>query len=221
MRVLQSSASAFKLTGGGIKNRTESGDIEDDDLSDFGDDDGDFLRHYSYVPYVRLAPKKPPSAVTITGLKQRCHFYPPVTPETELPKKSDATDEPERTVSFAGAMSSSSAITNVDGNDPSVDLGTAYLQSLINQMGGSKKRSSDMSTERKKECFQFDPHASREAGLRRYCDFLHGEGIDHEKLDDFAFSGRIRSSSSLSGGGSSSGSDKKSSLSSTTSFRKQ
>ena len=219
MRILQSSASAFKLTGGGgIKNRIES---EGDDLSDFGEGDDDFLRHYSYVPFVQLTPRKPPSAVTITGLKQRYHFYPPVTPETELPKKNDTTDGVERTVSFAGAMSSSTsaAAAAADGNDPSMDLGTAYLQSLINQMGGSKKTSSD-STERNKERFQFDPHASREAGLRRYCDFLHGEGIDHEKLNDFSFSGRIRSNSSLSGGGNSSGSDKKSSLSST-SFRKQ
>ena len=220
MRIVQSSAALFKLTGGGIQKRSESGEFEDDDMSDFGDGDGDFERHYSYVPYVRLAPKKPPSAVMITGMKQRYHFYPPMTPEKELHKKDDTADGPERTVSFAGALSSSSAMANADGNDPSLDLGTAYLQSLINQMGGSKKTSSDVSTDRKKERFQFDPHASREAGLRRYCDFLHGEGIDHEKLDDFTFSSRIRSNSSLSGGGNSSGSDKKSSLSST-SFRKQ
>ncbi len=187
MRIIHASASMFRLGGDGFD---EGGDNEFDDNSDNGEDD--FVRHHAYVPFVTLAPKLPASAVAITGLKQRYHYNPPVEKSrasSDGVNVDDLTkDGGEKSVSFASSQS-------VD--DGGIDLGTGYLQSIVNQMGGGTRKQPSDGERDKKPSFIFDPRASREAGLNRYCDFLHGKGINRDKVEEFNISSSIRGDKKL------------------------
>lgn len=160
---------------GGPKDEFREGD-EYDDNSDNEEDD--FVRHHAYVPFVALAPKPPASAVAITGLKQRYHYNPPV-------EKSAASSDDNENMRENGEKSVSFA-TSQAASDEGIDLDMAYLQSIVNQMGGGTRKQTSDGERDNKPSFIFDPRASREAGLNRYCDFLLGNGIDRKKVEEFA-----------------------------------
>ena len=189
-------------------SETEEDDVSDD-LSDDDDNNNDAaIRHHQYVPFVQLFSKLPPSAMAITGMRQRYHYHAP----EALPTGADGGDSDdaerggardprsgqERSVSFARASGG--------GDDDSLDedADTSHLQGIVNEMMGNTRGRRGGEQARKLAGFVFNPHASRDAGLKRYCDFLRGDGIDYSKVDQDRGSMSSRTTNS-SGSRSSSG----------------
>ena len=198
---------ATALDGGGAGDDDVSDDLSDHDDEENSDssNDGDTgHRHHHYVPFVRLFPKMPPSASAITGMKQRYHYHPPeavhdgdVDGDSEGNVKGvvvsgtttrDGRSGQERSVSFAGANRGASSSSGSDGiaADADADVDISYLQGIVDQMMGMSRRAGARGNgpARKKAGFAFNPNASREAGLKRYCDYLRGDGVDYSKVYD-------------------------------------